>query len=236
MTASLAAGDWLGGLDADSVLRGQGADAARVRARSPRLTAIAERAAREGVRLLEPRVTYRILGVRSHEHDRVLLDGGEALTGSLVAGRLQAASLVAVLVATIGRDLERRVSWMFGRDLPYALALDGLGSAAVERLARSARRLLTERARQRGWRATAPLSPGMEGWPLGPGQREVFRLLDPNACGVQLTEEGFLVPRKTLTFALGLGACVAAAEEAEACDFCAARPRCRHRSPHGTPR
>ena len=234
MTASLAAGDWLDGLDADSVLRGQGADSARVRARSPRLTAIAERAAREGVRLLEPRVTYRILGVRSREHDRVLLDGDKALTGPLVSGQLREASKVAVLVATIGHGLEARVSRMFGRDLPYALALDGLGCAAVEGLARSARRHLTERARNKGWRATAPLSPGMEGWPLGPGQREVFRLLDPRVCGVQLTDEGFLVPRKTLTFALGLGACVAQGDEAQACDSCAARPRCRYRSPHGT--
>jgi len=235
MTASLAAGDWLGGLDADSVLRGQGADAARVRARSPRLTAIAERAARDGLALLAPRVTYRILAVRSREDDRVVLGGGKTLTGPLVAGRLRAASMVAVVVATIGRGLEGRVSRMFGRDLPYALALDGLGSAAVERLARSARRHLVERARKKGWSATAPLSPGMEGWPLGAGQREVFRLLDPGACAVELTEEGFVVPRKTLTFALGLGACVAAGDEVEACDSCAARPRCRHRSPHGTP-
>jgi hypothetical protein len=76
----------------------------------------------------------------------------------------------------------------------------------------------------------------MEGWPLGPGQSSLFGLLDAIACGVRLTEQGFLVPRKTLTFVLGLGACVAAGGEGEACDSCAARPRCGHRSPHGSGR
>ena len=229
MTASLAARDWLEGLDADTVLRGQGADAARVRARSPRLVATAERAAREGVAMLEPRVSCRILAVRSREPERILLEGGAALTGPLVAARLRGACAVAVLVATIGQRLENRVSRMFGRDLPYALALDGLGSAAVERLARSARRLLGDRARTDGRCAMAPFSPGMEGWSLRVGQEEILRLLDANACGVRLTEEGFLVPRKTLTVAFGLGLGVAAGDDEELCDSCASRSRCRHR-------
>jgi len=234
MTARLLpARQWLGDLDADGALRGQGADPERVRARSPRLVAIAERAVRDGTALLDPRVSCRILQKRSRTPDGIELEGGATLTGPLVVRRLWRASAVALLVATIGPRLENRVSRLFGRDLPYALALDGLGSAAVERLARAARRHLARGLRRRGWCATGPLSPGMEGWPLAAGQKELFRALEAPACGVRLTDEDFLVPRKSLSLVVGLGAGVDG--EGEACDACAARPRCRHRSSDGPP-
>lgn len=227
MTTSIAAGDWIGELGADQALWGQGADAARVRSRSPHLVATAERAARDGATLVEPRVAYRILTVRSREPGRIGLSTG-SLTGPLVSRRLAGASSVALLVVTIGPRLETRVSRMFGRDLPYAMALDGLGSAAVENVARSARRFLAERS---GGNATASIAPGMEGWPLGPGQKEIFRLIGPDAAGVRLTAEGFLLPRKSLSLVIGLGA--ATCDDGEICDSCASRPRCRHRRPDG---
>lgn len=233
MKASLGMREWLDGLDADGVLRAQGADAARVRARSPRLVAIAQRAVREGVALLDPRLTYRLLDVRLREPGRLVLEDGAALTGPLVARLLSGASRVAVIAATVGARLEARVSRMFGRDLPYALALDGLGSCAVEALSLSARSLVRELARREGLRATTPVSPGMEGWPLEAGQQEIFRLLDPVLSGVRLTSGSWMLPRKSLSMVFGIGA--AARDDGQVCDACTARDSCRHRKRHGTP-
>jgi hypothetical protein len=224
---------WLDGLDADSVLRAQGADAARVRARSPRLVAVAERTVREGVPLLDPRLTYCLLEVRLRQTGRIVLEGGRALTGPLVARMLSGATSVAVVAATIGARLESRVSRMFDLDLPSALALDGLGSCAVQALSLSARTFVRELARREGLRATAPLSPGMEGWPLEAGQKEIFRLLDPIVSGVRLTSGGWMLPRKSLSMVFGLGA--AGADDGETCDTCTARNSCRYRNRHGKP-
>lgn len=233
MTASPGMQVWLDGLDADSVLRAQGADAARVRARSPRLVAVAERTVREGLPLLDPRLTYCLLEVRLREPGRIVLEGGETLTGPLVARVLSSASSVAVVAATVGARLESRVSRMFGLDLPYALALDGLGSCAVQALSLSARNLVRELARREGLRATAPVSPGMEGWPLEEGQKEIFRLLDPVVSGVRLTSGGWMLPRKSLSMVFGLGA--AARDSGETCDTCTGRNSCPYRNRHGTP-
>ncbi len=233
MTVSIVPRGWLEGLDADGVLRGQGADAASVRRRSPRLLALAERAARDGAALLDPVVAYRRLAVHSRPPGRILLEGGSALTGPLVAARLARATEVAVAVATVGWRLEARVSRMLGRDLPYALALDGLGSAAVETLVSSARIHFRESAASHGAGVTIPLCPGMEGWPLAAAQREVFDLLGAGAAGVRVDASGQMLPRKSLSMVIGLGPHVA--EDGRTCDHCGLRTRCRHRTGHALP-
>ncbi len=218
-------------LDTDAVLRAQGADSARLRARSPRLVSVAERALREGIVLLDPRLTCRFLGVRAREPGGIRLEDGGALSGSLVARHLCGSTAVAIVAATIGARLEARVSRAFGLDLPYALALDGLGSCAVQSLSLTVRSLVREVAARAGLRATVPISPGMEGWPLGEGQRELFRLLDAASCCVRLTEAGWMIPRKSLSMVFGLGAAVR--EDGEICDACAARDSCRRRHGYG---
>ncbi len=234
MSASVPAPGWSGSLDADAVLRGQGADAARVRERNPRLVRLAERVAREGRALLAPRVVYRRLSLRSREGERLVLDDGTELTGPLIARHLGPAQEVVALVATIGDRLETGVCRMSGRDLPYALALDGLGSAAVEALAFAAHRHFRDLAGQDGMRITIPLSPGMTGWPLETGQRQIFGLLEVAPAVVRLGAEGMMWPRKSLSMMFGLGRDVP--EGGRTCDHCAAFGKCRHRDSRGTPR
>ncbi len=231
MTAFPGIQAWLEGLDADGVIQAQGADPEQVCARSPRLVAIAERALKDGVELLEPRLTHRFLGIRLREPGRLVLEDGSALTGPLVTRLLCGASSVAVFVATIGPRLESRVSRMLGLDLPYALALDGLGSCAVQTLSLSARDLVRDLGRREGLRATPAVSPGMEGWPLEAGQREIFGLIDPARSGVRLSS-GWMLPRKSVSMLFGIGAGVR--EDGETCDACTARDSCRNRKRHGT--
>jgi cobalamin-dependent methionine synthase I len=133
---------------------------------------------------------------------------------------------VAAIVATIGERLDARISEMFGADAPYAMALDGLGSAAVEALAAAACDHFREVALAEGMRSTMPLSPGMTGWPIDVGQRQIFDVLDASQIGVQLTPSSQMIPRKSLSMVLGLGRDVA--EGGRACDYCSLRETCRY--------
>jgi hypothetical protein len=222
--------DWLAAVGADAVLAGQGADARRLRERSPRLLAIAERAARDGAALVCPRIAARVLPVRRRDRGDVSLEGGARLTGTLIAERLAAAEGAAIVVATVGDALERRVSRMFGRDLPYALALDGFGSAALEALVRSVTRHLRECARATGATVMRPISPGMEGFDLSRGQQEISEILGRDAAGVTLLPTGGMTPRKSLTLVFGVGR--GDAQRFGVCDSCPARPACRFRALH----
>lgn len=234
MSAPASARDWGCGIDADAVLRHQGADPARLRARSPRLAELAERVAREGVALLEPRVAFRRVRVDSCEGERLFLEGGGELSGPLVARRLSRAREIVAAIATIGDRLETGVDRIAGRDLPYALALDAFGSAAAEALALAAHRRVRDLAGRGGVRATIPLGPGMDGWALETGQRQIFGLFGGEPAGVRLGASGMMLPRKSLSMVVGLGPDVFSG--GRTCDHCAALGRCRHRDSRGTAR
>src|SRR5512143_908149 len=90
----------------DMVLRGQGADPAAIRQRSPRLVAAAERAIDLGQNLITPQVAYRTLTVEAIRHSRIELTGGHLLTGALLAQHLAPAQQVTLIVCTIGPALE----------------------------------------------------------------------------------------------------------------------------------
>ena len=217
--------DWVLELEVDQILRGQGADPAVLRARRPALVGLAERAQQAGVPLLEPKVAYARLTARGLRHEHLMLDGGE-LQGALIAQHLGAAEQVVVMVCTIGGSLEAEVARQMDDDPVYALALDGLGSAAAEALAGMACHSFEHEAEARGWHASLPLSPGMIGWPVPEGQAQIFALLDPGDAGVRLTESGMMIPRKSLSLVLGLGQAMTTGESA--CSFCSLNATCRY--------
>lgn len=223
-------------VDVDQVLRGQGADPDIIRARRPQLVAAAERALAEGAADLEPIAAYGQMPVESLSHDRLVLVGGRALRGPLIAQHLGGAQRVVAAVCTIGPRLEERSRQILSEDPVLALALDGLGSAAAEALAALVAHHFEVVAAAEGLETSLPLSPGMVGWPLAEGQAEVFALVNAREAGVTLTETGMMIPRKSVSFVLGIG--VGVATQASACDFCNLRQTCRYQDhyPEGTAR
>lgn len=214
-------------IDVAMVLRGQGADAAKIRARNPRAVAVAEQALREGKAWIDPRVVYRRVAVRAVRHERVLLEATSDLTGPLVAHHLASAQHIFVVVATIGEGLDARISNTVKDDLPLGLALEGFGNAAMEALAVFTCRHLGDLAGREGMRATIPLSPGMTGWKVDVGQRQIFHLLDASSLGVQLDPSCLMTPRKSLSMVLGFGRELR--QEGRICDFCSLQKTCRYK-------
>jgi hypothetical protein len=216
---------WIVDLSTDDVLRGQGADPAVIRSRRPALVSLAERALEAGRGLLQPRVVSSRLQVTGRRHERLTLDGG-ALQGPLIAQHLAAAAHVTVMVCTVGDRIEAEVARTMDGDPSYALAMDGVGSAAVEALAAAACRQVEAEAVASGLRVSLPLSPGMIGWPVPEGQAQIFALVDAGEAGVYLTEGGMMVPRKSLSLVVGEGAGLEAA--GSACAFCSLQATCRY--------
>jgi hypothetical protein len=220
--------DWSLALTPDDVLRGQGADPA-IQARRPALRRAAERALASGRPLLRPTVVYRQLRIERREHWRLELEGGGALTGELVGRGLGPAQAVIVMIATLGPALEAQAARHRPDDPLAALALDGLGNAAVEALASAACRGFAEQAGEQGLETTTPLSPGLEGWPVETGQPEIFNLLAgeaPPELGLRLLPSGFIIPQKSLSLAIGVGQGLEAA--GTPCAYCARRTNCRY--------
>jgi hypothetical protein len=212
--------------DVDAVLRGQGADAAILRARRPGLVKVAEKAKQDSFSLLNPKVVYQEFKVDEVQHERLLLQGGQRIDSKLLTQQLAAANRVIVILTTIGMELEERVSKIWDEDMVYALALDGAGSAAVEALANAACLYFEKVAADEEMQISMPFSPGMVDWSVSDGQPQIFQLLGEAGSTVQLTPSSIMIPRKSLTMVMGIGAELKAS--GRTCDFCTMRETCRY--------
>ncbi len=212
------------------VLRSLGADPVVVRRRRSSALGVAEQAVTAGRPLLVPVVVTESFPVIEFRHERVRLEQGGYLSGSLVAEHLHAARSVVLAVCSIGPALEEAASECFAEDPALALALDAFGSAAVDLLGQAMCQMVDERANAEGLQTTVPLSPGLVGWPVASGQRQIFALLDAASAGVRLTDGYMMVPKKSTSMAIGIGPDVEHA--GESCDYCSMAATCRYREEH----
>ncbi len=219
--------------DVDMVLRAQGADPSQVRARRSRAVTIAEQAIAEGEKLLHPAVAYATVPVGELRHEQLRLVGGGLLAGPLVAQHLHGARSVVVAVCTVGPDLEAAASEYFADDPAMSVALDAVGSAAVDLLAQAMCERVDDEAVAEGLKTTIAITPGLVGWPLAAGQRQLFALVDAAAAGVSLTEGYMMVPHKSTSLVIGTGTDVE--RTGETCDYCSMALTCRHRQERASP-
>jgi hypothetical protein len=218
--------DWHLVLGVDEILRGQGSDPTVIRQRRPMLVAAAEWALERGLPLIQPAVLEVEVAVQGLHHERLALEGGVKLSGALLAQHLAGAERVVLMLCTLGPQLEQLAAEVLAGDPVLGLALDGLGTAAIESLAAAASSACEARARRAGLNASIPLSPGMVGWTVAEGQPQIMALLDPSLLGVRLTSSYMMHPVKTITQVIGIGA--ALNSQGRTCDFCSLKETCRY--------
>jgi hypothetical protein len=203
-----------------------GGDPVQLRARRPQLVEIAEWALEEGQLLIDPVVSYSHFPVHSLSHERLSLGDKRFLSGPLITEHLAPAREVAVILCTIGSSLEEVVSQLIQEDPVRGLALDGMGNAAIEVLANKVCYLLDEEAQESGFSTTIPLSPGMLGWPVETGQRQIFSLVDGRGIGISLEESLMMRPRKSISMIVGIGEALMV--KTRTCDYCSLKETCRY--------
>ncbi len=213
-------------LNLNDVLCGQGADPEIVRTNKPALLKAASSALREGLPLLHPVAIISTTSVIEHHHASILLESDHKLTGGLVSRHLSGAVQVAAVVCTIGGELEKTLEPKLTTDPAFALALDGLGNAAVEKVAQQVCKRVGEQAAARGLTASAPLSPGEPEWPVEVGQPQIFAHLDLPRARITLTSGGMMIPKKSISFVIGIGTEMT---QTDPCQRCNLRERCRYR-------
>jgi len=214
-------------VNAAEVLRAQGADPARLGARAGRLVALAEQALALARPLAEPGIAVTRHRVAACHADVVLLEGGHRLRQPAVAAALAGAEELVAAALTLGPALEARVRAYAETAPGLALALDAAGAALVQALAAETREELRVEGAARGLVAGTPFGPGMPGWPVHPGQRELLALLETPPAGLTVLESGMLTPAKSLTFLLGLGRGLSPG--GEPCATCDQGGRCKQR-------
>jgi hypothetical protein len=212
-------------LNVDDILRGEGMDPATARAKRPALIKAATEAAQVGPGKIKPAAAIVEAKVLEHRHERIRLEGGFDLTGPLTARHLAGADRIAAVVCTIGPELEAFAARQ--EDMILALALDGLGNAAVTLVGQQVCERIAGWSQADGLMMSTPLSPGAPEWPVEVGQPQIFALTDPAAAGVHLTEGGMMIPKKSVSFVVGIGKNIS---QVNPCEVCNLKETCRYRT------
>ncbi|NLA26023.1 MAG: hypothetical protein GX878_01360 [Firmicutes bacterium] len=210
-------------LKTEHVLKGQGIDPAKA---SALLTRIASEVLDEARALLRPAALFGSIPVSHLQQDRITFDGG-FFAGPLVAKAFAGADSLALALCTIGRELEEHIAGLMGTDMMRAIAMDGAGTAAVGEVSRLIREKIGNSAESAGLKVGMKANPGQEGWPIEQ-QRTLFNIIPAGEIGVELTENCLMIPRKSVSFAIGIGGGMCS--DVVSCEFCSKREHCQWRS------
>ena len=181
----------------------------------------------EDEHILEPAVAYEIHPINKINKKQLSL-GQITLNGSIFSSALPNATELAVILCTIGPNLENKVTEYVGRGEPLrGMLLDGIGSAAVDSLSQEACKLITGIASSQGHQASSPFSPGMSGFPITE-QRQLFNLTSPERIGVSLSISGVMVPLKSVSMVVGIGQGMIVRTQAEICARCNLSRTCHY--------
>lgn len=179
--------------------------------------------------LLTPRLVYEQYPL-IYVEEGVLQLGKTIVRGQRLASVLRSAKTALVAVCTIGPRLEAEVQHLFGEgDTTKALLLDGLGTAAVDAVARESCHLLRDIAVSAGYTASSALSPGTTGFPLSEQER-IFQLVDAAQIGVRLTSSGMMEPKKSISMVVGFGPDMPTWTQVEVCAHCEMRETCDYKT------
>jgi hypothetical protein len=192
-------------LSIDDILRGEGADPTIVRARRPALVKVASDAMELGFSKIHPAAITHELEIIEHNHNRILIQGRKVLFSPLVARHLTGAERIVLVICTIGLELETYASLCMQENPSLGMALDGMGNAAIENIAQQVCVRIGKQARPLGLTVSTPISPGDPEWPAEIGQPFFFSFLDPSLIGIKLSSNGMMQPKKSVSFAVGVG-------------------------------
>jgi len=213
----------------DEVLRRQGlGEPSRVRPEIKKvITELLAEVGKGG--LLEPAVAYEYYPITAMDSDRISLEGDRAIEAPLLPAIFPEARELVVLIATIGPRLEKQVTeYTKGGGALRGMVLDGIGTAAVDRLIPEALELITAEVAKRGYEISSPVSPGMPGFPMTE-QWNLLELAPVKEIGVSLSSSGVLVPRKSTSMVIGIGPKMTRWTQAEVCARCSLRQSCPYR-------
>jgi hypothetical protein len=214
-------------ISVDDVLRAQGAKPEVIHARRPAIVESTQQAIEMGLQKVHLIGWLQELPVRAVTHDRIQLADGHVLTGSLVMQKLAGSTSVYFAIGTIGAGLEQYVTQNLQEDSAFCYILDTVGSVCAEKFGQYLESTIRKRAKAQEKLNSISISPGLIGWPVDEGQPQIFEVLQPEPELVQLSTSAQMLPRKSISFVMGIGCPEGKGTQ---CDYSELRDRCQNRA------
>lgn len=210
-------------IDEDEVLRYQGYNRKKMKKSNPAILQITNEESNRGYNLFKPQGIYSLIKIKSFASEgRIYLENVITFRfPRFIIGQLKGASHLLVGVVTIGDFLEKKVSELFSQgEYPRALALDAVGTVAVEDFSRKVRKLVRQEVKEQDLKTSRHFSPGYGGWEVSQ-QEIIFKSIPAENIGVRLTKGCMMVPKKSLSWVIGVGKeMIISSEEGNNCEKC----------------
>lgn len=127
-------------------------------------------------------------------------------TGEMITPAFDGATHCAVFAATIGKGVEDESSRLSAEgSILQSYFADVFGSSSAERAAEFIHERVREFAVSEGIGAGNRYSPGYCGWDVS-AQKDIFSLLPEGFCGITLTDSSMMLPVKSVSGIIPLGA------------------------------
>ena len=159
----------------------------------------------------------RIIFVESEK--KIYIENVEFALNKIVYHQLKRSKQIAVFVCTAGEGISQWSKQMMPFDPLKGFIADILGSVVVETAIGIIQQKLSVKMEQAGLKITNRYSPGYCGWHTSE-QHKLFSLFSKDICGIRLTESALMLPIKSVSGFIGVGAHVRF--NPYTCDLCEA--------------
>src|SRR5680860_347821 len=213
-------------IDEEEVLRYQGCHNDKLKKLNNAIIKITREEIERGHHLFEPKGIYSPVKIKKISFSSGIVDliNGFSLNFSpSIMNLLKGVSYLVFGVATIGSSLENKVFELFSQgEYPRAIALDAVGTVAVEALSKYVRNLICQEVKVRNLQITRHFSPGYNDWNINQ-QKDIFKIIPADKIGVSLTESCMMVPQKSLSWIIGIGKnIIISSKNDHSCQICQA--------------
>ena len=170
-----------------------------------RILSLIDEYVEEAHHLIEPSYSYVIRGIECVRDSHVFVEGSIVFTSEVIARLLRECTKVAVILVTIDKYLEETACRLAEDGLiVQAMALDAVGSAAVEKVADFVQDRIREVANEQGLATSRRFSPGYCDWNISQ-QKALFRAVNGNSTVTRLTNGYLMIPQKSMSSVVGIG-------------------------------
>ena len=151
----------------------------------------------------KPKSVYEIFDLEKHDNNIKLMNSNLILVGDSIRTHLSNSDKCALMVVTIGLEVERKINLYKKMDLTRAIVLDACATAYVEEVCDNVEKEIANIARIENKNITWRFSPGYGDLPLDI-QKEFLETLNASKrVGVTASSHNLLFPRKSVTAIIG---------------------------------
>ena len=194
-------------IDEEEVLRYQGYRRNKAGKTNEIILEITREEIEQSYHLFESQGIYSKVMIKNISSEgRINLENGLQLEiNNSMLNLLRGTSYLAFGLSTIGNHLEEKVAELFAKnEYPKAMALDAVGTVASKFLSNYIQSLICQEAKEQNFQTTKYFSPGSGDWDINQ-QKIIFQIIPADKIGVKLTESYMMVPKKSLSWVIGIG-------------------------------